>query len=242
MGRKNIPSEDDVIKNQLLDEVFSLEGNHETEKIAKLKEDFLKHMSKNEANMIDSVLQDGLRLLIIYEKEAKYDNTYENFLRLSRIAKPIFDRIENSSRWSARDLEFLSVCLAYTKRVEQAIFLFECALDELKKYYSNHIKGTNNITAWLYNALSVRFLRMDSSETDDESYIVEEKLEDAIEFCEEHNFQFHMSLILVRKGAFFKDEDTINEGLSKLKELGEDKAYEIMLKVVEDYKKRWEDF
>jgi len=235
-------TENDIIKNQLLDELFSLEGNHETEKIAILKEKFLKHISKDATNMIDDKLQDGLRLLILHEEEATHDNTLGNFLRLSNIAEPIFVRIENSAGLNVRDLEFLSVSILYTRRVKQAIVLFEYALEELKRYSINHPKWTNKITASFHNTLSIRFLRMDSFEVDDDSDTVEEKLNDALKFCEKHNFQLNACAILVRKGLFFEDKNTINRGLDKLKKLGENKLHEIMSKEVEDYKKRWEGF
>jgi len=227
--------EDKAIKENLLNELLSLEGNHKTEKIAELKEKFLKHISKNEYTMMDDELQDGLRIIKLYEEEAKHND----FNKLCKIANPVLYRLVSLDNWNARDLEFLSVVISYTETVDQAQILFRKAFKELEKYES-FSEWNSNTKASIYNSFSVRLFRMNSFEIPKYTDLFEQTIKDALNFFEKNNFKLHKSLMLITKGVFFDDKNSIDEGLSKLKESGEHKAYEIMLQTIEYYKKRRE--
>jgi len=135
-------------------------------------------------------------------------------------------------------LEFLLICIIYTETVDQAIFLFNTALKEIKKF-DFYIEWTTDMTAWLYNNLSIRLLRMTPCEVIEYPDLFKKTIENSLNFFEKHNFQLHMSIALIRKGIYFMDIPFIYKGLNKLKEAGEDEAYKIMLQVVLDCSKKF---
>jgi len=63
-------------------------------------------------NMLDNELLDGLRIIKLYEEEAKHND----FEKLCKIAKPILHRLINTNPWRARDLEFITIAVLYNRR------------------------------------------------------------------------------------------------------------------------------
>jgi len=76
-------------KHKLLDELFTLSGNHEIDKIESMKTKLSQYI---EANGDDVQIRDGLRML-----EAHLVENKSNDLNISReIVSPMFDRLANA--------------------------------------------------------------------------------------------------------------------------------------------------
>jgi len=227
-------------RDELMDKVFSLGGNHNLDEIQKLKEEILDYLKEN---ILDEQVRDVLRFLEIYEEEANE----ADFELLCKIAEPMLDRIIDLDEWDIRDIELLSLGVAYAMTHEQAVLLFNQALRELEKYenHENYDKYIMTITAWLFSNVLPRLIRavfnikgtpaILGPQGFEINMLFKEIYENAIDFFEKNNLHLHRSVAIVRKGIFYDDKVFIKLGLSLLKEDGENEVYNMMLKEIEYY-------
>jgi len=152
-----------------------------------------------------------------------------------------------------RDIELLSLGVAYAITHEQAVLLFNQALRELEKYenhenhenHENYDKYIMTIIAWLFSNIMPRLGRAKFNikgtpailgpQGFEINMLFKEIYEDAIDFFEKNNLHLHRSVAIVRKGIFYDDKVFIKLGLSLLKKDGEDEVYNIMLKAIKDF-------
>ncbi|MCL1936398.1 MAG: hypothetical protein FWF57_08525 [Defluviitaleaceae bacterium] len=225
-------------KEQLIDEIISIGGNNKINRTRNVKEKVLNYIKENGA---DKQIEDFLIFLELHEEEAKHND----FKKLYKMAEPLLDRLTYLDSWDKVDIELLSVAIAYTETYEQAILLFKQAFREIEKYRDNQ-KYFVNIKSSYYSNTPLRLVRAKRHDLKHTVYKVEaqnaeldsifdELFEEAIKFFDENNFPIHKSVIIIRKGIFYNDIELINMGLSQLKEKGEHKLHEIMLKDVEDF-------
>ena len=203
------------------------------EEVLKVKEEFLKCRDTNPDIINDDEFNDGLLVIEIYEEESEGTD----FKKICEIAKPILNRITKLDTWNARDLEFMALAIGYTETVEQSRDLFEIALRELEKY-EEYEEWNRDINSWCYNSFLLRLSRIDDHEREKYINIFVETIDDTIKHFEEQDLQLAMSVALLTKGVFFKDQKTIDMGLDKLKELDKDLAHEMMLKIVKDHNEK----
>jgi len=230
-------------RDELMDKVFSLGGNHNLDEIQKLKEEILDYLKEN---ILDEQVRDVFRIVEIMEEEANG----ADFELLCKIAEPMLDRIIDLDEWDIRDIELLSLGVAYAITHEQAVLLFNQALRELEKYenyenYENYEKYIMTIKSSFFINLLPRLGRAKFNikgtpailgpQGFEINMLFKEIYEDAIDFFEKNNLHLHRSVAIVRKGIFYDDKVFIKLGLSLLKEDGEDAVYNMMLKEIEYY-------
>ncbi|MCL1935886.1 MAG: hypothetical protein FWF57_05880 [Defluviitaleaceae bacterium] len=122
--------QDRLIKELLLENLFTLTTNRRIKEVIKLKQSFIDFIDKNEDTRSDVELRDGLRVVKLCEGEARRTD----FSKLCKMAEPMINRLMALETWNARDLEFGAVCILYTKTVKQAEFFYRKSLKELEKY------------------------------------------------------------------------------------------------------------
>ncbi|MCL1935677.1 MAG: hypothetical protein FWF57_04810 [Defluviitaleaceae bacterium] len=230
-------AEDKAIKKGLLNRLFAISRSHQKKEIAELKQKISKFISKNADTMADDELRDGLRILEISEKAAKH----EDFEKLCKMAEPIINRLIDLDTWNARDLEFLSVAIAYAMTVEQAEILFINALRELEKY-EYFTKWINKIKFVLFENFIFRLLRMEYYEVLEYTDLFNQTMKVALKFYEENNLQLSISIALVRKGLFLDDYSFVEMGLKRIKKAGENEIYKMMEQEIDDYEKNRGEF
>ncbi|MCL1934822.1 MAG: hypothetical protein FWF57_00345 [Defluviitaleaceae bacterium] len=240
---------DKSLRDELMDEVFSLGENYRLDNISKLKVKLSNYLKENP---LDRQVGDALIFLKIYREEAKGND----FKLLCKIAKPILNRITNTDIWCIRDIEILSLTFCYTETYEQSILLFKQAFAELRKYENrkNYYKYIINIKSCFFINLLLIFQRenvyLDETSCTFKSQKLELELlfkktfDDAIYFFNKNHFHIHKIVAYIRRGIFYDDmlgKILIIICLNKLKEKNEE-LYMIMLREVDKYNIKYEDW
>jgi len=221
---ENQMRKDNELKYQLLEEMLSMGGNYKPEESKAVK---LKLQDYAENNKDDLQIRDALIVLKTFEIESRAND----FETCCILAIPIFERLKSTSEWDFYDIRILTNVIDYAETLEQVNFLASKALDELENYSSK--KQYKHIKLGVLLNMTNRLLREKFSEKF--SQHIEDKLEETfseyanlvIELCDETDI-IPKTIILVRKGIFYRDISIANEGFDLLKENGEHEVYKLL--------------
>jgi len=220
------------LKYQLLDELFSIGGNHKPDESRVVKS---KLQDYAENNRDDLQIRDALIVLKTFEIESK-NNDFETCCIL---AIPIFERLARAQDWDFYDIRLLTFFIDYAKTLERADFLASKALEKLENY--SHEKYYKTIKSGILLNMTLRLIREKSTKKhtphfeDELAEMFSKYINSAKELCEETD-TIQKAVILIRKGIFYKDISLADEGFDLLKENREYEAYKLLRDEAIDYK------
>jgi len=209
-----------VLKYKLIDELFSVGGNHDLEKSRLVEAKLLEYLNTYGD---DAQICDALSILEISANESE-----KNDLDLSReLAESIFIRLSRADVWDFYDIKILATVVGYAETYQQMCKLIDKALKKLEEHRHEAKYGSTKLCIYM-NALHrlSRAKFFDIEDLNDTKWL--KKLEkvfvsyfDAImAICEGDDFALHKTIAEVRKGIFFEKYEPVKEGLTSLTKAG----------------------
>ncbi|MCL2574536.1 MAG: helix-turn-helix domain-containing protein [Defluviitaleaceae bacterium] len=227
----------DLLKYQLLDEIFKLANNHDVTKIKKMEDKLSVYL---ETNSSDAQIEDGLRMLKAFSVENK-DNDFDISQEL---VAPIFERLADTDKWDFYDIKLISAVLGGASTAEQAYNFSKKTLKELKAYSDDKLYKNVKLSIYM-NTLS-RLLR--AKYFDSDNLIPSNEL--AIKFSDYHRaimdmcssvgakLNMYKAIATIRRGFFYSDADIQKQGFDMLEACGSsaDEVYRMMKADAEQFK------
>ena len=221
------------LKYQLLDEFFSIGGNHRMEESKKVGDKLRNYLENNSE---DLQVRDTLIILETFELESKFND----FNLCRQLAVPILDRLSNTNEWDFYDIRILTCVADYANTIEQADALATAAIKRLGDY--SHEERSTRIKLSISLNMTMGLLRAKFSDSD--SAIPSNELGElfskyinlATALCDEAGNIVRKAKILVRKGIFYRDATLVNEGFNLLKQNDEYDAYRQLKDEVREHK------
>ena len=225
-----------MTKQQMLDEVFSIGGNHKLEECKKTEINLVNYLKKN-GN--DPQVEDALSIIRIGIDD--YENS--NFETNRKLAAPIFERLLSIEAWDFYDIRILAIVVDYVETYERSCILTDIALNKLEEHA--HENKYLHVKLIFHANVMLRLIRALYFETDGlntrKTYI---KLRDifyahftAIKYiCERGNFPVFYEVATIRRGIFYREDMFINEGLEALKKLDKPEIYRMLEDEVAEYR------
>jgi len=179
-----------------------------------------------------------LTLFLYVLRTFQADNDQQEFVNCCAIASPIFEHLENTTDWGYTEFYILSMMIGYHSDYGKTRELFQEAMDVLNDgEYTDDPKFKSLCTIMNFN-LTLRMLRakyIDSGVDKDElesSFMRSYK--HVIDVCVPKNIPLQYAL-QTRRGIFENNLKFVEDGLSKLSELGEKKLYKTTKDEIAEY-------
>ena len=225
-------------KHKLLDEVFSIGGNHNLERYDELVASLLDYLKINGA---DSQICDALSIL----EASRIESEQNDFESGYEVTAPIFKRLTHVDAWDFYDIKILATVIDYAETFEQMHMLVQVALEKLEKY-SDEKKYISTKVCIHTNALRrlvrARYYDLEDMSNRDDLKTLEDTFmsyyDTIMALCEVEDFPIHKMVVPLRKGIFFNDADQIAEGFAALKYAHEDEVYRLLEDEVEEFLER----
>ena len=226
-----------MLKNKILDELFSLNGNHYIDKIKEIKDELSDYLV---ANSDDVQIRDGLRMLEAFSAE----NINNDSDTSRELVAPIFERLAHADKWDIYDIKLISSVLGGASTADQAHTFAQKALSELEEYSDE--RGHTNIKLSIYMNTQYRLLR--AKYFDSDNLIPSDELTKRfhtyyraiIDMCEgsRGKLDVYKFVAFIRRGFFYAEEEMQRQGFSLLEEcIGDtDEIYRMMEADAEEFK------
>ena len=220
------------LKYQLLEEIFSMGGNHRPEKIEMIK---AKLQSYAEDYRYSLQIRDALIVLKTFDIE----NRYNDFETCCMLSVPVFERLEQTTKWDFYDIRILTYVIDYAETYMQAHSLALKALNKLKDY--SYEKQYKRIRLGILLNMTFRLLRENFSKKqnhgskDQLAEMFSEYTDLVMELSDETDI-IPKATVLVRRGIFYGNFSIANKGFELLKENNEHEVYKLLRDEARDYK------
>ena len=210
-----------LTKEEVLDKLLSIKGNHERDEVISALKESGNYYS--EELQEDPQFQDVMRILDVWNNEASFRGDVYDTSGLNRImAAPIFERLADKEVWDFIDVRIMARVADYAKTYREVISFAQKTLLRLEDFSDNKLYG--GIQLALHMNMLVRLIRAKFSEikgAEEFNGLTETFMHhynSALEICnrDTEKFVIPLSMLAIRYGVFVMDNEKIGEGLDKL--------------------------
>jgi len=168
-----------------------------------------------------------LLLALLDLKTINANISQQSFADRCAIALPIFEELENALEWGYLQLHVLSVVIANHPDFNKTLWFFQKAVDTINHKYAD-TPGFKSIATSLHYNFTVRILRAKYKDPNVDNKklkaLFEHSYNHVMDVCVRHDLPLQYTLQVIR-GVFNNKIELIEQGLAKLKELGEKQRY-----------------